>query len=170
MGEWMGSNPGSVVLAALAVGGALVAIGQWIGAVNADRGKFSEFMREVRDDLRTIRAQITDLFRLVDSPHPVSGASPLHLTDMGKDMAARLDAYEWARKLAPRLRDEVAGKKPFQIDEFCQRYAYRRLSDEMETRVAQFVYESGNVRTHVLSVLHVVLRDELLKLTGQVAE
>ena len=56
---------------------------------------------------------------------------------------------------------------PFQIDQFCERYAERRLSDDMTTRVAQHVYESGNVRAHVISVLHVVLRDELLRLTDQ---
>lgn len=37
---------------------ALVGIGIWIGGVNSDRENFKEFMREVRDDIKTILSRL----------------------------------------------------------------------------------------------------------------
>ena len=137
----------------------------WIGKMQEHRSNVSKFMDEIRGELRDIRSNIGDIFRGMRDA-PVAGSSPLHLTAIGKKMADELNANEWARTLAPKLTDEVAGKEPFQIDNFCERYVERRLSDDMEIRVAKYGYESGKVRAHILSVLHVVLREELLRLRG----
>lgn len=52
MEEWVG-NPLTWVLA-LAVAGALIRTGMWIGAVNADRHSFKASLEEIRKDIKKI--------------------------------------------------------------------------------------------------------------------
>ena len=37
---------------------AVLAVGKWVGHVNSDRSKFNEFMKEVRDDIKTILTRL----------------------------------------------------------------------------------------------------------------
>ena len=153
--EWI--NTPLIVIAVLAVAGALIGIGKWIGAVNADRGSFKEFMNEIREDIKKI-------FHRLPAP-AVVGSSPLHLTDFGQAIADNFGAIEWVVQLAPRLVDEVRGKEPFEIDARCGEY----VNDTWATafwrpKVQKCSYEMGTGVDSVLSVLKVVLRDELFKL------
>ena len=51
---------------ALGIAGLIFGIGAWVGAVNADRRSFKEFMTEVRDDLKKILARLPP--RVKDGP------------------------------------------------------------------------------------------------------
>ena len=156
---------GVIITAAIAFGSVLWRVFWWVAKIDPLPDGLAKTNGQIEQLAREIRGDIKSILRLLPGS-TVAGASPLQLTDTGRSVAERLDAHEWARKLAPKLLDEVAGLEPFQIDQFSERYAERRLSDEMTTRVAKYVYESGRVRARVLSVLHIVLRDELLRLTN----
>ena len=56
MENWVGSP--LIVVAGLAAASALTSIGIWVGKVNSDRNAFIEFMQEIRNDIKEIRASI----------------------------------------------------------------------------------------------------------------
>lgn len=60
----------------------------------------------------------------------------------------------------PDLKDML----PFGIDETCVGYVRRELKDDMTRRVAELSYDHGIEKQSVRNLLHVVLRDELLRL------
>ena len=161
MSDWL-SNPVTYILA-LAVGTAIVKILWWIRDVTRGEKDFRVFVKEIKDDMKTIREHITDIFKRLPDP-VIAGASPFQLTDLGRKLSAELGAEEWAANLAPTLSDDVAGKKPFQIDEYAEKYVRDNLSDEMVNLVAACAYDAGRTREDVLPVLCVVLRDELIRL------
>lgn len=71
---------------ALGIAGLIFGIGAWVGAVNADRRSFKEFMTEVRDDLKKILARLP--------PRVFAGESPIELTDLGKNISTK-DGPKW---------------------------------------------------------------------------
>lgn len=154
MTEWL-ETP-LVVTALLAVGGVIWAAARWTGKVD---GKLQDLTTAVDE----VRADIKKIFRRLPAP-VVAGASPLRLTDLGKEIADRLDARQWAGQLAPTLVQEVAGKRPFEIDEFSEEFVNARLDREWADRVAGCAYDFEIQRDRVRTVLRVVLRDELLRL------
>lgn len=153
MADWF-STP-LIVTAFLAVLITAVKVVRWTATVDLKLEQFTGFAREVRDDIKLIFLRLP--------PVPVAGASPLQLTDFGEKMADFMKAKTWASELRPSLLAEVAGKRPFEVDEFSRRYVQTRLQDDMKERVAACAYEFGVERDDVLKVLRVVLRDELLR-------
>ncbi len=130
---------------------------EWKEQAERDRSLTQEFMREIRDDIENIFSRL--------GPAPVVGKSPLQLTDFGETIAAHVAAYEWAKRLVPTLIDRVEGKQPFQIDEFCDSYVSNELDEAMETLVSSAAYQHALGKDGVRSVLRVVLREELLRMT-----
>ena len=84
-----------------------------------------------------------------------------------RKVAKHMDTRAWADHLAPTLKDEVAGKRPFEIDQFCEQYVETRIDDQLGDRVSICAYDLGLPRGAVLAVLRVELREELVRLTGQ---
>ena len=111
-------------------------------------------MTEIRDDIKKILVRLP--------PAAITSASPSRLTDFGKELAENIQAYAWAKGLAPTIADSVTGKAAFEIDEFCQTYISTELNETMKAAVARVAYESGIEHRNVHNVLRVVLRDELL--------
>ena len=130
---------------------------EWKEQAERDRSVTQELMREIRDGIKNIFSRL--------GPAPVVGKSPLQLTDFGETIAAHVAPYEWAKSLAPTLIDRVEGKRPFQIDEFCDSYVSNELDEHMETLVSSASYQHALSKDGVRSVLRVVLRDELLGMT-----
>ena len=153
MADWL--NTPLIVTASLAVIYAVVKVIRWTARVDLKLNQFTDFAKEVRDDIKQIFLRLP--------PVPVVGSSPLRLTDFGEKMADFMKAKPWATDLAPSLQAEVAGKRPFEVDEFSRGYVQLRLNDELKERVAACAYEFGVDRDAVLRVLQVVLRDELLR-------
>ena len=158
MKDWL-ANPVAWVallsLLSMVVGGAF-AFGTWKGRVDSDRASFKEFTKEVRDDIKEILGRL---------PSPrVADTSPLHLTDCGKSISKRLGAPELAENLVQRLRAQVEGRTPYEIQEKCFDYARREYEppEEVEVRVKNCAYDFGIKRGQVLDVLAVELRDKLL--------
>ena len=144
------------ILVVIAIGGVFWAAASWYGSVNSDRSSFKEFMNEVRDDIKKILQRL---------PAPtVASSSPMTLTDFGKEIAEELGAKTWAEGLAPNVLEEIKGKRPFEVDEFAEDYVQKELTKDWQDNVAASAYRRGLKREHVLNVLRVVLRDELLRI------
>ena len=165
--EWL-ETP-LIVTAVLAVAGLIFAAGTWVGSVNANLTTFKGVVSEIKDAIKVIQADIKKIFALLPRPM-VAGESPLTLTKRGKEAAEMMGARAWAEALAPRLLENVQGKRPFEIDAYADDYSRRHLSDDMKERVADCAYQFGSSQDDVKPILRVVLRDALLQLTGQLAE
>ena len=140
--DW--SNPLIYIVGGIAGIGAIWKLGEWKGRTDDSVRAINDTIREIREDIKKILG------------------SPLRLTEFGEEISRRLDARSWATETAANLLPEVRGKQAFQVDEFCETYVQTRLSEEWKTEVARCAYELGRDRESILSVLRVVLRDELL--------
>lgn len=95
----------------------------------------------------------------------MAAESPVRLTDLGKRAAIEMDVYSWAAGVAPDLLPRAKGKEEFEIYEICTEYVQAlNNEDSMKRTVAAYAYEQGSSSNSVLTILMVVLRDELLKL------
>ena len=142
--DW--SNPLIYIVGGIAGIGAIWKLGEWKGRTDDSVSAIKDTIREIREDIKKILG------------------SPLRLTEFGEEISRRLDARSWATETASVLLPEVRGKQAFQVDEFCETYVQTRLSEEWKTEVARCAYELGRDRESILSVLRVVLREELLSL------
>ena len=97
----------------------------------------------------------------------VEAGSPLRVSEFGEKICERTGARQWARETAPQLRERLNDLRPFRIDEFSREYVDNELDHATQERVAECAYELGTERHGVRAVLAVLLRDELLRLTGQ---
>lgn len=141
---------------AVSGGSALVGIGIWVGHVNADRKNFSEFMRSVRDKLDTILLQLP--------PKTIDRNSPLQLNDLGKRVASAMAAEHWAANEYKQLLAQVQGIYEFhQLDRIARQYVDTNLTDSWQEQMRWAAYEFGISQHDVLAVLHIVLRDELIR-------
>ena len=73
-----------------------IALGEWIGAVNADRVAFKEFMSR-------IEGKIDRIFERLSPPPTAASASPIRLTDFGKQISQELDVKAWVPNQAKAL-------------------------------------------------------------------
>lgn len=160
MADWL-STP-LIVTASLAVILAAVKFIRWTATVDLKLDQFSDFTKEVRQDIKKVRQEIKQIFLRLPPP-PVAGDSPLQLTDFGERMADFMKVKSWVSDVAPSLRGEVTGKRPFEVDEFSRSFVQGRLQDDLKESVAACAYEFGVERDAVLKVLQVVLRNELLR-------
>ena len=158
MPQWV-SFAGLVALGVAFIA-AVAKFSRWSGQVDSDRANFKEFMKEVREKLDAIFDRLP--------PRLVAGASPVRLTDLGKRAAEEMDTYAWAASEAPGLLGEVRDLAEFEIYEFCSNYVNNLNDEEIRRKVAACAYNHGTDASSVLTVLMVVLRDELLKLLGPV--
>lgn len=132
----------------------------WYGSVNDDRGKFEDFMKEVRQDIKDILA------RLPREP-AISSGSPLQLTGLGNKISKEIGAEEWANNEATTLLGKAKEKDPFEI----QAMAFDHTHDleppeEMLAKMRASAFENGLDLDIVRRVMGIVLRDRILKMCG----
>lgn len=84
----------------------------WQGHVDSDRKTTSELLKEIRQDIKGIFGKLSDPL--------VASASPVALTERGKQAARQLDAYAWAARVAQEQASQVTDKKEFEVYTFCQ--------------------------------------------------
>ena len=162
MPEWF--NTPLIIIATMAVGTGLIRFGQWMGSVNSDRDVFKEFMRDIRNDIKEIRASITGIFARLPAS-PIAGESPYRLTDLGRAMSDSLGGRAWAERVAPSLSQLVRGREPYEVQDICFGYVRNEFTptDEQDARIRACAYENALSRDQVLDVLAVELRDILLE-------
>lgn len=89
METWQGLvAAGALVSAVVAIIAGTLKVGAWKGKVDADRQSFKEFMDEIRADIKKIFDRLP--------PATSTSASPLQLTDLGKDVSEFIEAKAWA--------------------------------------------------------------------------
>lgn len=141
-------------------------IGRWVGRINQKVDDVNEnlnttnttlnsFMKEVRNDIKTILGRL---------PPPTLGHnSPLRLTDLGREVSRELEATAWAQHLVVALQGELSGKPDYEVHEFCFDYVRDyQPAPEMDSQIKACAYEHGIDREAVLNVLAIELRDALL--------
>ena len=154
MPDWV-SFAGLVTLGIAFIAG-VARFSRWSGQVDADRSNFKEFMAKVENKLQAILDRLP--------PRLVAGAGPVRLTDLGEQAGEEMGTRAWAATVAPDLLDKVQGLPEFEIYEFCSDYVNNLKDEEIRKKIAACAYNHGTDRSSVLTVLMVVLRDELLKL------
>lgn len=157
----MSQLPGWVApVSVLTLAGILIGTGMWIGAVNSDRTTFKAFMKEVRDDIKTILGRL---------PSPAeTKQSPLRLNDLGRTVSRAINADVWADKILPDVAERLKGSEAFEIEDFCFMYVGHVMEySEQEKRLIKRVgYENGLTDNDVRRVLAIELRDKLLTSAG----
>ena len=149
--------------AIIAVVTALIGIGIWIGKVifnlSALNTSLSDFMKEIRTDIKKI-------FERLPSP-TLSENSPLRLNTLGQSISEKLKGQTWAKQAATQLVGTVQGKSPYEIQSQCFDFVEEtELGQSMRKAVLDCAYENGISEDQVLDVLAIELRDIVLSLTG----
>ena len=129
----------SIAVLLLTVGGIILKFGKWTGEVNSDRDRFNKFIKEVRDDIKTILSRIP--------PSVVVGSSPLRLTELGGKISKEIHAKEWAKEIANDLIESVKNKQPYEIQETCNQYIDDDFDpdDDLNIKLNASAYEgTGN--------------------------
>ena len=134
-----------------------LAIGQW-------KGRNDESVTSIKGTLETIQNDVKKIFRLLSPEAEV--ASPLRLTDLGREVSADLDGTNWAEKTASELVDQLRGKQPFEIDAYASEYVQddSHFSDELLRKMQESGYNRALKLERVRNVLAIELRDALLRL------
>ena len=158
--DWL--NSPVIVVAIISAASAMVGIGMWIGKVNTNLSTFntslSQFMKEIRADIKKI-------FERLPSP-TLSGSSPLRLNDLGRSISEKLEGRTWAEQTGPQLVGKMRDKSSYEIQSQCFDFVEQaELEQSMRKAVLDCAYENGISEDQVLDVLAIELRDTVLRLT-----
>lgn len=155
MGTFIENNPTIIVATVAAIAG----IFYWAGSVRTDVNTIKESIKEIRGNIKEILDKISKI-----STETLKTQSPPRLNELGLEVSRQLEASKWAKENAPDLFSEVAGKEDYEIQKFSFEYVRKRLTEKWQIKVEICAYERGLVKSDVLDVLAVELRDELLRL------
>ena len=154
----------------VALFGAIAAGYRWSGRVDGDLKTLNKFVTEMREQfMPEIRGKFEELLKTLPRSAFAPG-SPLRLTDLGRQVAECLESREWASRVGGELKLQAERLEPYQIDDLARQYIEKNVNaDEGEwaERIKKCAFESGVKREELPVVLRIVLRDELLRLTGQ---
>ena len=161
--EWIENNPvltAVIVTTVLGIAGVTIRyafkFGKWKGQVDTDRTNFTEFMGEIREDIKKILERLPRQTEV--------SASPIRLTELGQKVSREIGAIALATQLVAQLRSHVDGKEAFEIQEKCLHFVEHEYkpSPEVETLIGRAAYNNGLERRQVLRVIGLELRDILL--------
>ena len=161
--QWILANPvltSVIVTVLIALGTGIWKAARWVQKTEDATSGTAAVLQKLLDEIKELRA-------IILARHPLTAAtmSPLQLNALGQRVVDILGADEWAKQTALRVRNEVEGLQPFQVDEFSDNYVQTRLEAPwVKERVPACAYQLGIDRPSVLLALRVVLRDELLRL------
>ena len=163
MPEWL-NHPATIIIGLVTVIGAVSKIAHWMGTVDRDRAaaerdrsRFDRLIDEIRADIKGIFDRLP--------PSPVAGASPLRLTEMGREISDALEAGALADSLVPALRERAEGKDAYTIQELCREYVREEFkpSEELEHQIRMSAFHNGIKREQVLDVIAIELRDRVMQ-------
>ena len=161
--EWwmigVAAGGGLTVISGIVVGA--FKFGGWKGRVDSDRATFNAFMTEIRKNITEI------LLRLSPTPTATS-ASPIRLTDFGREISRELDVKVWAASQAEPLLDRARGKQEHEVYDFCIEHvqAQSDKDEALRNTIRAGAYQHGIDAAQVQRVYVIELRDELLRRIG----
>lgn len=153
-----------VTISALVAGAGLIFyFGRWTREVDSARTQFENFMKRMETTIEAIHRNLDVLAATVQQPATRRG-SPTELTELGEDIADRLDAHEWAARYAANHAESLAGFREFEVDARAKMFVEGALTPgaQMKERAAEAAYFFGVDEEEVRAVLNVVLRQALL--------
>ena len=141
--------------------------------VKADNETFKGFMVDIRSRLDKLESKVDGLTQVVyqfigvskdKSVNEVLAAeSPLVLNDLGSTISREFGAEAWAEAYADNVREQVAGKHPYDLQRFCFDHVTEDLLTEDELLKAKDIaYGNGTNMFNVLRVLAYELKCCLL--------
>jgi len=141
----------------VALATAIFWLGNWHGAVNADRDAFKKFMQEVRGDIKEILLKLSN---------PVAErGSPIRLNDLGKRVSEEVGAKDIAKALLDQILPKARGKSAYDIQEYCFSHLNECDLSLSEARIAdikQCAFDNGIETLSVRRVIAIELRDMTL--------
>ena len=152
----------------VAIVGAAISIGQWKGRLDAEREETKRNVlglhRTLEGFVSEIRSDIKQIFKSL-SPSVLTSGSPLRLTELGRKISDSINGATLAEEFAESLRNQVAGKLPYEIQEMAMAHVKETWtpSEEVDRRIKSVAYENGLKREQVLDVIAIELRDKLLQ-------
>ncbi len=145
------------ITALLAVVGLIFKFGKWYGEVNSDQARFSDFIKEIRKDIKDILSRLP--------PAPTTGSSPIQLTEIGERISNHISAKEWAATEADNLAPKTKDMNAFEIQTLSFDHAKSFEPDaSLLSKMQESAFESGINLEGVKEVLGVELRDCLLQM------
>ena len=160
-----------IILIILSIGTAVFYIGRWVGKVNSDSKSFNGFMEEVKDDIKVIRENITEIFNRL-SPLEATGSSPLTLTELGENISEYVDAKKIANQLIEEFDvEKLEGDSFYTVQEYCKDYILNKFkpSPEQDRKILDCAYEHGVRRNQVENVIAIELRDRVIEVISGLA-
>ena len=120
---------------------------------------------EIRHERSETRSTLDTLLLLAGGrrEQTTAGRSPPQLTELGKEIDAKLEPTEWMTAAAEELRPQTKGLEPFEIEALCGKHIESSLDTKWQRRVARTAYELGTDTRAVEDVLRVILRNALLQ-------
>ena len=140
----------------------------WFRRVSDHIDTASKAISDIRKDLRDIQQDIKRILLRPAGGAAFEGKSPLSLTELGREVAAEIDAAAVAKVPIPQVRDRVRGEPDAVIEEVC--FDYLVYGDDFEptpelvAKIRASAYEHRLAKEQVHGVLALVLRDELIRL------
>ena len=146
----------------LTVIGAVWKLGRWSGTIDSDHKSFREIVGKLESKLDEISKAVYQLLG-ASKDSVAATASPLKLNDFGQKISSAFGAKEWANARAGALHGQMAGKQPYDVQQFCFDYVTEDILSEDELKRAKDIaYDNGTIISNVLRVLAFELRDCLL--------
>lgn len=131
--------------------------GEWYGKVNSDRDTFKEFMKEIREKIDQILANLPKT--------PITPGSPLRLNELGEKVSEQTAASEWAIEQSEDLYEQTAGFDAMQIQEHAFSHAKSfEYPEEILSKMRASAFENGLKLDQIKDVLGIELRDALLRM------
>ncbi|MCY3984126.1 MAG: hypothetical protein OXE85_09455 [Roseovarius sp.] len=133
---------------------------RWITRVDSDRENFKEFMREIKEDVKGMREDIKRIFERLPPPKVVDSASPLKLTEYGRQISDLINAQEWAKTFADKHVKDFKDKEGFEIYDISKDFVEKESGEgtDLGRKVKRAAYEMGTTVDKVRTVLAVELR------------
>ena len=167
----------------LAICAAMWKLGRWVGTIDSDLngikailGRMEVGLDELSRTVQALSGRLDELSRTVQALsgrfHRLTGAaegtitateSPLKLNDLGRKLSKEFGGKAWAKAQADSIRDQVVGKQPYDVQEFCYGYVTEdKLTGDELKRAKDIAYGNGTPLWNVLHALAYELRDSLL--------
>ncbi len=158
VGAFIENNPGFVLLLA----SILVGVGIWLGSMQTNINTLKDSVTDINKDIKDILDRLSKI-----TSETLKNASPPRLNELGKEVSKELKASKWAKETVPDIFSQIEGKPDYEIQKFSFDYVRKNLKEDLQIKVEICAYERGLVKSDVLDVLAVELRDELLRLKSE---
>lgn len=171
--EWIKANPTLIpvsVMALVAIGGVLIAIGKWLGRRESFESIISGFKESLENSMKEIRGDIKNILRSLPPTEgaAVKGASPLRLTELGESISETIQAPAWAQNEVGKVLSRTREMGPYGVQQFCFDYVDEvNYSPDLMQRMQDCAYNKGTTLIEVKKVLAIELRDRILASPGR---